>query len=407
MKKSLLAIAAAGAFAGAAQAQSSVTVYGILDVGYSSASFKTAAGVETKVAEVNSGNLSTSRLGFRGVEDLGGGLKAGFVTEFGLNPTSPNISGSSNNYYSTTGLTTAGSTMDNRQTFVSLEKAGIGTLKLGRQYTMVHEVVGSNTVAGANNVVGDGLYSGGNSSSAATFIAGRDNNYTIRATQALNLVSPTVAGVTVSGQFSPSAKDVDGTAAGAGATYTNVAGARINYSGIKGLSIDVAAQNTRVKRDQATSTAAPTVMIGNSLYTITNVTALPAIATNTVDSVIAASYDFGILKAYYGHSARTTMNEGASYATASQTVKKTIDQFGVKGNITPAVELFASYSKGKYQATAGTQSFGISGYQLGGYYNLSKRTNLYAIYGAANQDTTTSSGAAKDSQAVAGIRHTF
>jgi predicted porin len=406
MKKSLLAIAAAGAFAGAAQAQSSVTVYGILDIGYSSFSNKTAAGVETKVSEVNAGNLSTSRLGFRGVEDLGGGLRAGFVTEFGLNPTSPNISGSSNNYYSTTGLTTAGSTMDNRQTFLSLEQKGVGTFKIGRQYTMVHETVGSNTVAGANNVVGDIMYAGGNSSSATTYLSNRNDNYTIRGTQAVNLVSERYAGLQVSGQYSPSAKDVDGTAAGAGATYTNISGARLNFTYQK-LVIDASVQNTRVKRDQATSTTAPTVMIGNTIYTITNITALPAISTNTVDSAITASYDFGVVKAYYGNIRRNTMNESASVAAAQQAVKKTGDQIGLLGTITPAISAFASYSKGKYQATPGTQNFGISGYQVGAYYNLSKRSNLYAIYGASNQDTTTGSGAVKDTQAVVGMRHTF
>ena len=67
----------------------------------------------------------------------------------------------------------------------------------------------------------------------------------------------------------------------------------------------------------------------------------------------------------------------------------------------------ASYSKGKFQNAPTAQNFGISGYQLGADYKLSKRTNLYAIYGASNQDSATTGGAAKDTQAVAGIRHTF
>ena len=406
MKKSLLAVAAMTAFAGAAQAQSSVTVYGVLDVGYSALSSTTAAGVATKVAEVNSGNQSTSRLGVKGVEDLGGGMKAGFTAEFGLNPTSPNISGSSNNYYATTGLTTAGSTMDNRQTFISLEKAGVGTVKLGRQYTMVHEAVGSNTAAGANNVVGDGLYSGGNSSSAGALMSRRDDNYTIRATQAVSLVSPTMFGLTASAQYSPSAKDVDGTGAGGGATYTNVSGARINYK-LGQLTVDVAGQNTRVKRDQLSATTGTTVMIGNTIYTFTGLTALPIVNTNTVDTAILASYDFGVVKGFYGHATRQTMNQDLSVALPTQTVKKTIDQIGVKAPVTAAIDLTVSYSKGKFQNAPTAQNFGISGYQLGADYKLSKRTNLYAIYGAANQDSTTASGAAKDTQATAGIRHTF
>jgi len=406
MKKSLLAVAAMTAFAGAAQAQSSVTVYGVLDVGYSALSSTTAAGVATKVAEVNAGNQSTSRLGVKGVEDLGGGMKAGFTAEFGLNPTSPNISGSSNNYYATTGLTTAGSTMDNRQTFISIEKAGVGTVKLGRQYTMVHEAVGSNTAAGANNVLGDGMYSGGNSSSAAALMSRRDDNYTIRATQAVNVVSPTMFGLTASAQFSPSAKDVDGTAAGAGATYTNVSGGRINYV-LGKLTVDVAGQNTRVKRDQLTSATGPTVMIGNSIYTVTNITALPIVNTNTVDTAILASYDFGAVKAFYGNASRTTTKSDITVAVGTQAVKKTISQIGVKAPVTAAIDLTAAYSKGKFQNAPTDQNFGISGYQLIADYKLSKRTNLYAIYGAANQDSTTTGGSVKDTQAVAGIRHTF
>ena len=406
MKKSLLAVAAMTAFAGAAQAQSSVTVYGVLDVGYSALSSTTAAGLATKVAEVNSGNQSTSRLGVKGVEDLGGGMKAGFTAEFGLNPTSPNISGSSNNYYATTGLTTAGSTMDNRQTFISIEKAGVGTVKLGRQYTMVHESIGSNTAAGANNVLGDGLYSGGNSSSAAALMSRRDDNYTIRATQAVNVVSPTMFGLTASAQFSPSAKDVDGVAAGAGATYTNVSGARINYV-LGKLTVDVAGQNTRVKRDQLTSATAPTVMIGNTIYTVTNITALPIVNTNTVDTAILASYDFGAVKAFFGNASRTTTKSDITVAVGTQAVKKTINQIGVKAPVTAAIDLTASYSKGKFQNAPTDQNFGISGYQLIADYKLSKRTNLYAIYGAANQDSTTTGGSVKDTQAVAGIRHTF
>jgi predicted porin len=75
MKKSLIALAVLG-LAGVAQAQSSVTLYGIVDVGV----------IKDKDAatELGSGLLATSRLGFKGTEDLGGGLKAVFVLEGSL-----------------------------------------------------------------------------------------------------------------------------------------------------------------------------------------------------------------------------------------------------------------------------------------------------------------------------------
>ncbi|WP_026436610.1 porin [Acidovorax sp. JHL-9] len=81
MKKSLIALAVLAA-SGAAMAQSSVTLFGIVDtaVGYVDHSGATGAVDKSVYGLSTSGNL-TSRLGFRGVEDLGGGLKAGFWLE--------------------------------------------------------------------------------------------------------------------------------------------------------------------------------------------------------------------------------------------------------------------------------------------------------------------------------------
>ena len=77
MKKSLIALAAV-AVSGAAMAQSSVTLFGIVDTGFGYVD--NAVGSDNKYGLTNSGN-ATSRIGFRGVEDLGGGLKAGFWLE--------------------------------------------------------------------------------------------------------------------------------------------------------------------------------------------------------------------------------------------------------------------------------------------------------------------------------------
>lgn len=81
MKKSILALAAIATLsaAGAASAQSSVTVYGRMDASVGS---NRVNGVST--TQVFSGNLTTSRIGFRGTEDLGGGLKANFQLESAL-----------------------------------------------------------------------------------------------------------------------------------------------------------------------------------------------------------------------------------------------------------------------------------------------------------------------------------
>jgi len=74
MKKSLLALAVLGAFAGAASAQSSVTLYGTVDL---SGKYVKNDGSSKKLSLARDG-INSSQLGFRGIEDLGGGQKAGF-----------------------------------------------------------------------------------------------------------------------------------------------------------------------------------------------------------------------------------------------------------------------------------------------------------------------------------------
>jgi len=88
MKKTLIALAALAA-AGATLAQSSVTIYGRMDLGMSQQTITTPAnpaGVDAFSLAGAEGTRTSSRLGFRGTEDLGGGLRAGFVYEIGINP---------------------------------------------------------------------------------------------------------------------------------------------------------------------------------------------------------------------------------------------------------------------------------------------------------------------------------
>ncbi len=85
MKKSLLALAVLGAFAGAASAQSAVTLYGRVDAGF--ARIDPSAGTVTNQSArtgLDSGHLGGSRWGLRGSEDLGGGLRGVFVLESGF-----------------------------------------------------------------------------------------------------------------------------------------------------------------------------------------------------------------------------------------------------------------------------------------------------------------------------------
>ena len=90
MKKHLIAAAVAGALAVPAMAQ--VTVYGIIDTGIQS--HDSGAAADAKVTRATDSNLASSRLGFKGSEDLGGGMKANFVLEQSVTPST----GSGNGY---------------------------------------------------------------------------------------------------------------------------------------------------------------------------------------------------------------------------------------------------------------------------------------------------------------------
>lgn len=123
MKKSLLALAVLGAFAGAAQAQSNVTLYGVIDAGLVLERNAPAGAVPSGNNKITSGVESGSRIGFKGTEDLGSGLKAKFVAETGF--CSDSTAGG--------GFCTGGGTFMGRQAYVGLE-GGWGSVTVGRQY---------------------------------------------------------------------------------------------------------------------------------------------------------------------------------------------------------------------------------------------------------------------------------
>ena len=126
MKKSLIALAVLAA-SGAAMAQSSVTLFGIVDATYAYGS----GSVANKSQLTNSG-YNSSRLGFRGVEDLGGGMSASFWLEAGVN--NDNGTGGVTNTNNQAATSTGGGLTFNRRSTVSLN-GGFGEVRLGRDYT--------------------------------------------------------------------------------------------------------------------------------------------------------------------------------------------------------------------------------------------------------------------------------
>ena len=141
MKKTL-ALAIAGLITAPAFAQSKVEIYGIVDMGYSWRGDNVAKRVDDR-SGIDSGQSAGSRLGFRGTEDLGNGLKASFVLEQGI--------------HMDRGTSSQGGRTFGRQSYVALG-GNFGKVALGRQYTTHHllgvevDPFGKGTVGQYNNV---------------------------------------------------------------------------------------------------------------------------------------------------------------------------------------------------------------------------------------------------------------
>lgn len=160
MKKSLIALAAV-AVSGAAMAQSSVTLYGIADIALVKAKGESAA--------LASGGVSTSRWGIKGSEDLGGGLKANFTFEQGIDLTNGAQKG--NGF--------------DRQAFLGLS-GGFGELKVGKAWNAYDDV------AGAVNPVFDSVLTPANVAPSYDYV-GNPNSGVYYATPSFGGVSAAVS----------------------------------------------------------------------------------------------------------------------------------------------------------------------------------------------------------------------
>jgi predicted porin len=127
MKHLLLALLVS-AGATTAFAQSNVTIYGLIDVSMSSTKDK-GTGANTVMSE---NSLNTSRLGFRGTEDLGNGLKAEFQLESRLNPMTGSV-----------GIATSTPVVFNREAWVGLTSTTLGSIRMGRSDVTSAQVIDS------------------------------------------------------------------------------------------------------------------------------------------------------------------------------------------------------------------------------------------------------------------------
>ena len=406
MKKSLFAIAAVTAFAGAAQAQSSVTVYGILDMGYSNTSTRVGA-TKTNSAALTTNAETDSRLGFRGTEDLGGGLSAFFTIEAQIS----GQNGGAPSYGTITNATPNSANVigGNRQTFVGLRSKGIGAVAIGTQYTTVHDAVAATDPGGSNNVIGSIIRPIG-AGAAALSGTTASGNHLVRTTNGLKFNSDKFAGFGVNAMYvlnntNTTQSAAQSTTAPAANTAAASTGGNANYSGFslsadytwKKLYATVAANSFKQEQTMVGQSATTAALPGTeSIGTQANV--------SINDMYAAATYDFGVVKAFAGYTNRKITGG----LNSNQYLKRAGQQIGVRSFITPKVEGWASIGNGKFTSFGTTTSVNFNAWQLGSNYWLSKRSNLYGIYG--QQLTSTSSGqtqGAAGSQFALGLRHTF
>ncbi len=357
MKKSILALAVLGTIAGTASAQSSVSVYGLVDVALVRET-GAAAGSTTKIT---SGVGAGSRLGFKGSEDLGGGLAAVFLLESG--------------YQADTGALGQGGLLFGRQAYVGLQ-GGFGALTVGRQYTPQYL-----TVASADPF-GSGYAGDTKNLMAAT------GNSASRMDNSLKYVSPAFGGVTGELAYAP------GEVAGDNAAGRQI-GAALAYAG-----------------------GALKVRLG--YHNRNNETALVKNVSSARNTALAATYDLGALKLHFAYGVdkgvnsaplRNATNPFAYAAAPTPSVDSRAVLLGVTVPLGGAHTLMASYI-GKDDRTAFNQD--AAQLAVGYRYALSKRTDLYAAYahidnkrGAGYTVGSAIEGGTGDGALNLGIRHAF
>lgn len=387
MKKSLIAIAAMAATG--VFAQSSVTIYGIVeataDVGYkrtvdtkvtnvSSTLVTTNNSVATKngfrIQDGNDQGVGTSRIGFRGTEDLGGGLKGNFLLEMGIrvddgcvtvNGTVPCSSGNS------------GGNLFGRNAWGGLS-GGFGEVRVGRQLLGSFLVQGNSWVAGSSN----GLY---DAASANLPMGG------VRFSNAVKYLTPNLSGFTANVTLAAPETEAPTSTTSFITGVTSTAKRRTGFD----LALEYANGPAYVGfgynlRDAANLT-------DNGTGTISNPGKVTAYT-------LGGSFDLGVVKPYANYTNQLTKFDSAVLATLTAGESKgTAVSFGVKAPVGP-VTLIAGYARLKtkgFTNTTGLSSGSVDqkrdSYQIGAQYPLSKRTLVEVNYGQSKDVGTTVSAA--------------
>ena len=361
MKKLLIASAALAMVAGTAQAQSSVTVYGIIDTGYNSLE-NNVAGTKTETSQIRTnGEASTSRFGFRGTEDLGGGLKANFVMESNIGNTNGNND------------TTTRNVLGDRLFWAGLQDAKLGELRIGlqdqftRSNWLAHDQLAFANVAGnlAHNNNGSGAGSASHTASST----------------AVNYFSPRFSGVQLS--LGMTQNDVEA---------SNAAKVETGSGSQVGLNYQAGKFSAGVAYVEATTTA--------------NTSNVQTSSLKTKDTSAAASYDLGVAKVAYIYNKRDT-SQGVSGGAVTAEVDRTSHSFSASAPLSAKLIARVGYGFGENRTGGATAYNGdIKGYQAALNYNLSKRTTVYGIYGDESRETLATTKT-KSKEYSVGVRHSF
>lgn len=370
MKKSLIALAVLAA-SGAAMAQSSVTVYGLADVWVgSSKDSNTTAGTTTSSRNnvLESGGFATSRIGFKGTEDLGGGLKANFNIETAISPDAPSA-------------TSIGS----RNAWVGLS-GGFGAVQLGRVWTPYDDAR-----ATANDTF--------NANFASSFLAWR--GYQDRTTNGIRYDTPTIAGFTGNVAYAFG----EDKAAAAGSKASSLTSFGLNYSNgpiVANLAHQIDKDNTISAGVDANGNPIDTG-IYRDLSGLRGLTGAPAANRGkTTYTLINGSYDLGVAKLVAGYNTVKATAEGfAGSAKANEW------NLGVEAPLGANLAVGAGYSKSQAKFNGVDQNKNTA-YSLALKYTLSKRTFLYSAYFQnKNTDQVNVGTSSKDSSFAVGIQHAF
>ncbi|MBK4737987.1 porin [Noviherbaspirillum pedocola] len=319
MKKSLLALAVIGTFAGAAQAQTSVTMYGSFDGGVRYQSNADQSG-HSKLSMGSNGTYNSNRLGFKGIEDLGGGLNAHFTLESGFNSGTGALNNSANQLFE-------------RSAFVGLGGQW-GALDLGRQFTVAYKTVGAYDPFNFK-------YAGIAPTSQASIAAGTRVNNDIQYTGTFGPV--TARAEWALGEQAGSARS--GSQQALGVTYAN---GPISVGGAYTLRKPLIAPATQTSAAQY---------------------------DNNRDWTVGGAYTFGPARIALGYA-----KENQSLLGAGDVTQKNW-WVGGSYDITPAMGLTAAYYDTRASGQINGLG-GASGKRqllmVGATYQLSKRTNFYA-----------------------------